>query len=226
MGRIRRLIVITAAALLLLAAAPSPADASYRYSYRSSDRTAYANWLQIDAPVDGIVGWHLGDMWVYRTGKNLGDAFVWIQDAYCPEGVNPSWGGGHIASDEPPVEPPPNDDPCTYDFRYGDGFGMEFKMANNLSSATLKGNLTIYGGHGGDPLGRPPVNMTWNGVGSTYQSSSTYRWRSDCCWESSSYKGKFRDAELTGNIGPMGFDPDLSGGSMSIQSSKSSGGGK
>ncbi len=201
----RRLLTALILALLVVPALTATASASSRYNYRNSERAASAWWQQIDAPVDGIVGYHNGELYVYETGRGTADAFVWISDAYCPEGVPPWSGGGH-------GDP---EDPCTYDFRFGEGFGLAFTMTKKLDAATLAGRLTIYGGHGGDPVGRPAVDMAWNGTGSLITSSETYRYRSECCMDSFTFKGKFRSAGLSGHIGPMGFDPDRSGGSMS-----------
>lgn len=60
-----------------------------------------------------------------------------------------------------------------------------------------------------------PINVQFAGEGSLAKGSFSQRWTDGTSTYSSRYSSISRAAELTGVLGPMGFDPDLSGGFMS-----------
>ncbi len=215
---VRRFTALLIVALVATAAAAPAALAGSQFMYKSSSKGAQTYWTQVDGtdlgtPFGNV---HIGWLDVYETSKGKGDAFISIIDWDCLPGTLPS-GGGHGE------EPDPN---CTHvGFRYGEGYGLSFSMNNKFDTAQLVGQLTIYGGgHGeGGVVGRPQANVTWTGVGEVFDSSSTWRYRSGGTWYSERYSSSGRNAVMSGTIGPMGFDPDLSGGWMSTFKSMSKG---
>ncbi|MDH4117276.1 MAG: hypothetical protein OEX04_01045 [Acidimicrobiia bacterium] len=212
MGLKKKLVALAAAvALFIVPSVVSAAVDKYRYD----NSQAWAYWTQID-PVnaDGIVGWHFGYINAYQfDSEGEGGIYVdaWIEDAFCPEGVEPYSGGGH---GEEPV-----DDPCTYGFRYGYSENATLEITGRkLDSARMTGTLILSDGHGGDPVGMPPFDITLTGVGNTWTSQSMYRDRYQGGMGMSRDRWTQREATVTGFIGPMGFAPDLSGGGFGVSS--------
>lgn len=118
-------------------------------------------------------------------------------------------------------EPPPAGDCVHVGIRTGESDGIDISLDEKLRTATATGFLLVYGGgdpHGGDPgqvVGRPRVDVVWTGVGDLGkgESSGSYK-RGPQKW---SYSGASTDraATMSGILGPMGFDPALSGGTIS-----------
>ncbi len=203
----RRLILIGAlVALLVIPMVVNAAVEKYRYD----NTQAWVYWTQIDEPTaEGIVGWHFGYLSVYQydsQGENGVFAWIDISDAYCPEGVEP-WSGHGGHGEEP------KDDPCNYDSRFGHSEDAKIEIiGKKLDGARISGQLQIFGGHGGDPVGSPRFSIQLSGVGSTWTSQGM--WRDRYQGGMSMYRDRWtnREATVTGNIGPMGFAPGLSGG--------------
>lgn len=214
----RRSLTVVAAVVTVMALAAAPALAGSMYLSKSSGRAAQAFWTQVDDvpvgtnPVVGNV--HIGELYVYETSNGVADAFAYIADFDCEPGQLPDH-GGHGFEENPG---------CTHvGFRYGDGYGLRFEMDRKLNVAHVSGRLTIYGGHGGDVVGSPPVDVTWTGVGDRVTQRSTWRYSDGTTSYTDRYRSSDRAAAMSGTIGPMGFDPDLSGGYMSIFKSMSKG---
>lgn len=215
--RIATLFVVVSTTMAMTA---GPALAGSMYLFKESGRAAQTSWTQIDgtdpgtSPVGNV---HVGSLYVFETSNGHGDAFAYIDDWDCEPGELPD-GGGHGFEEEPSG--------CTYlGFRYGEGFGLSFTMDRKLEKAHLSGQITVYGGgHGeGGVVGTPTANITWTGVGPVIKQSSTWRYNDGSSSYTDRYRSSDRNALMSGTLGPMGFDPDLSGGFMSIFQSMSKG---
>lgn len=208
----RRLTTLATAIVTALALAVAPAIAASRYSYRESGVAAQTDWIQVDGIAPGthpLGNVHVGFLYVYQTSKGVADAFGYIEDFDCEPGELPD-GGGHGFEEEPSG--------CVWvGARNAEGFGLSFTVDKKMTKAVLTGQLKVYGGgHGGGPvLGRPQANITWNGYGPLMKQRSTWQYNDGSTIETGRYRSTDRLAEMTGNIGPMGFDPDLSGGFIS-----------
>jgi hypothetical protein len=193
--------VLALPATMLLTA--GPADARSKSSYKSSGRIASADWLEVGTLPGGVPGnIHFGFMQVDDLGNGRANIFGAVTDMTCPEGYIPEGpGGGH--------EEEPGEDPCTYEGdRFIEAGTAVFTMDRKFNTATLTGNLAVFG-HDGS-TGTPAANMTWTGIGDVYSSTesgsfsdgnSTSRWR---------YSFTGREAVVTGRIGAMIFD-DVAG---------------
>lgn len=209
-----------AALAVSMLAATVPADAASRYLSKTTGTAADAYWTQVDntpvgsSPFGNV---HVGSLWVYETSKGRGDVFVFITDFDCEPGQLPGHGIAHEG------EAPP--DGCVHvGYRSGDGYGLEFTLGRKLASGSLRGPVTIYGGgHGGSVVGSPMIDMTWTATSAAFSSSSTYRYSDGGTTYTERYRSTMRTASLDGRIGPMSFDPALSGGSLSQFSMMSKG---
>lgn len=217
-GARRRALVSTAlaGALLLTMLTPGTAEARSSYTYRDSGRAAETSWTQVDEGVEpgtapfGNV--HVGYLDVREVRRGVGEVWGEIADFDCEEGQLPDHGGHHGAFDEEEPEP---DDGCVHvGYRWIEGSNLAFNVDRKLTNASLKGRLTVYGGAHGEegPVGTPMADITWTGEGTTSSSrfSETY---SDGFW-TYTYRGSYtsRSASMGGQLGPMGFDPELSDG--------------
>lgn len=200
--------IILVGALVALLAVPMVVNAAVE-KYRYDNTQAWAHWTEIDAPVDGTVGWHFGYMSVYQYDSQFEDgvfADIYINDAYCPVGVEPYSSHGEHG------EPNPND-PCEYSDRWGYSENATIEVyGKKLGSARVTGQFTLYGGHGGDPVGSPKFDVSLTGMGNTWTSQGM--WRDRYSGGMSMYRDRWthREATVTGFIGQMGFHPDRSGG--------------
>jgi hypothetical protein len=209
--RIAKLIVVAATALAMTAA---PALAGSMSLYKESGNAAQTFWTQVDGtPTGSALGnVHVGELYAYQTSPGQGDAFAWIDDFDCEPGKLPG-GGGHgfdVEEEEPSG--------CEYvGSRFGEGFGLTFTIDRKLTTANLSGQLTVYGGGHGDGgvIGRPMANITWTGVGALIKQSSSWSYNDGTTTYSDRYRSTDRNAVMSGILGPMGFDPDLSGGQIS-----------
>lgn len=192
-------VALTTALPLLVA---GPADASSMYFSRESGRTASVDWLEVGtlpAPVLGNA--HVGSLYVEDLGKGKFNLFGWVEDYECIDGALP--GGGH--GDEKEEE----ESDCQFvDYRKIEAGDTTFSMDRKFNQATLKGTLSVIGGHDGELLGSPPVDMTWTGTGSAYKSTEEYTFDDGTSSYSSKYSFTGRDSVVTGRIGPMIFDDE------------------
>ncbi len=213
----RRLLVLVITIAATLAAFPSAGSARSSYISRTTGLAADAYWTQLDGTPVGSSQFgnvHIGWLYAYETSKGVGDAFVYISDFDCEPGQQPYGGHGE-------------ENGCAYiGDRFGEGFGLEFSVDKKLQAASLRGTLTMMqGGHGGPGgvVGNPRVDMTWTGTANLVTSSSTYRYNDGTSSYTDRYRSTWRQSSLGGILGPMSFDPNLSGGSISSFSSFSKG---
>lgn len=202
--------------LLLLALGAAPADAKSSFMSRASGATADTFWTQVDGTPTGASPFgnvHVGWLYAYETTKGSADVFGGIDDFDCEEGDLPFGGGPHDPIDDEPY--PPNS--CEYiGSRFIDSSGIEFSIDKKLSQARLTGTLTVYGGGHGDGgvVGRPYADIVWTGTGGVLTEKHSYRYKDDGVTYSGTWSSIGRSATMSGVLGPMGFDPDLSGGWM------------
>ncbi len=214
-------LLATTTALAVMASlliAPA-ADAASSFSYRVSGQSAATHWTQLDGIATGVspVGnTHIGYLNADETTKGKAAVFGYIEDWDCEPGETPGW-GGHVVDDGPTDEPEPEPNQCDWmGSRYIDSYDVPFTFDKKLNSARLTGTLTVYGGgHDGGVVGRPAADIIWTGVGDVSSGSYTSRWREGNTWYSESYRSSNRNATMSGTMGPMGFDPELSGGWLS-----------
>jgi hypothetical protein len=190
--------VLTTALPLLVV---GPADASSMYFSRESGRSASVDWLEVGTLPSPVLGnAHLGTLYVEDLGKGKFNVFGWVEDYECIDGELP--GGGHGFEKE-------EESGCEFvDYREIEAGETTFVMDRKFNSATLQGTLTVIGGHDGEVLGNPPVDMTWTGVGSSYKSSEEYTYSDGTSTYSSKYSFTGRDSVVAGRIGPMIFDDE------------------
>lgn len=201
-------------AMLLLLSLSTPAQARDLFLSRTSGRTATADWTQVDGTKRGTPfgNVHVGSLQAFETRTGKAEVFGYISDFDCKPGQLPDHGGGHGFIDEPTTP-----SGCKYvGDRFIEGGNLAFTIDRKLSTATLNGQVQVYGGgHGdGSVLGAPPVNMKWTGYGTLARERFTYRFSDGTTSSVESFRSSYRQATVTGNIGPMGFAPDLSGGSL------------
>jgi hypothetical protein len=207
---LRRFLTVAAStvALGVTVAAPAPALAGSMFFAKSSGTIASTSWLEVgelppEANAPGNA--HFGELWVEDLGNGRSSVFGTVYDVQCDDGVTPyNPGGGH--GEEPPAE-----GPCELlGLRFMDGGQLTFTIDRKLTRATLTGTLAVGSGHGEGPVGTPPVNITWIGVGDAFTSREagsgtdeygTFRYR---------YTFTGRDATIAAGsrIGPMVFDDE------------------
>jgi hypothetical protein len=173
-------------------------------------------------------------------------AFAQILDFDCPVGVLPPTGGGHGLSspavadavkraaadpaaaaevaaiaDVAAIEPPAGE--CVHlGVRRGEADGLTITVDPQLGTASAVGFLLMYSGgdpHSGEPgtvVGRPRVDATWTGIGDIGSGKSKGSFTRGTYSSENSYTYSSRDATMGGILGPMGFAPGLSGGTMNI----------
>jgi hypothetical protein len=201
---------VAAAAVAATVAAAGPATASSMYFSKSSGQMASVSWLEVGQlpPATGVEGnAHFGELWVEDLGR--GRAGVWgtVFDVECEDGVEPyipGW-GHHGEEPEEPV-----DEACVLiGIRWIEGGTLTLTMDKKFNQARLTGTLAVGDGHGG-PTAAPPVDITWNGVGSTYTSRESGSYTDQ--WSTYRYRYTFsgRDAVIGegSRIGPMIFDDE------------------
>lgn len=189
----------------LVLALAGPSDASDRWTYRSTNNSAATQWIEFGALPGGVEGnVHVGSLEVY--GGTEADVWGEVNDWTCPEGELPPDGGGHGEEEE---EPETNCILHSTRFVYGYGDEVSFTIDRKLGSAKLTGTLTVED-HDGGFSGRPPVSITWTGVGdlSTYSNTGKFTdGNSTTYWKET---GSSRDAAIADGsfIGAMGFTDD------------------
>ena len=209
---LRRLLAVAActAALSTGLVAPSPALASSMFFAKSSGTVASTSWLEVGElpPAANAPGnAHFGDLWAEDLGRGRASVFGQVYDVQCEDGVTPyNPGGGHFAEPEPAP-----DGPCTLlGVRFIEGGSVSFTVDRKLSRASLTGTLAVGSGHGEGPLGSPPVDITWLGVGDAYTSTESGRFTDEFGTSSYRYTFRGRDAAIAADsrIGPMVFDDE------------------
>ncbi len=227
----RRTFVLLATLFLLTAALAQPVSASSIDFHRASYHQFQFDWIQLDRMRNGdqwepqnpnrpFGNVHVGFVFTFEVTAGVMEVFGQIADLDCPVGVLPPSGGHGVADVEPEPEP---ENPCTHlGVRQIQG-SVPFTVGSKLTTATLGGpgiTVGIFGGGdphggGGDLLANVPINVQFAGEGSLARGTFSSRWTDGTYTYSSRYRSISRPAELTGVLGPMGFDPELSGGFMS-----------
>lgn len=207
-------------ALLLLGVGAAPADARSSFMSRTSGSSAETYWTQVDGVEPGtspLGNVHIGSLYAYETTRGQAEVYGSISDWDCPVGELPWDGGPHDASSQAWEEEPPPSNCQWKGSRFIEAYGIAFMVDKKLTQARLTGTLTVYGGgHGeGGVIGRPYADIIWTGVGGVFTDKHTYRYRDAGTMEASTWLSSNRSATMGGILGPMGFDPDLSGGSIS-----------
>ena len=211
-----RVVIALSAMLALVGLTAVPASAASRSLFKESGASVYTYWTQVDGTPVGTApngNVHVGALWAMESSANMAYTSLYIDDFDCPAGVLPEHGGhGEFVENG-----------CSYiGSRYGFGENLTLTVDRKLKTASLVGSVTLYGGHGDGPaVGNPAINVTWTGVGSLSKFSSNYRWSDAYGSYSGRYSGQSRTTEMSGTIGPMGFHPDRSGGSIDSYKSMS-----
>lgn len=197
----RRLGTVAVALLtsLGLVATAGPAQAGSMYFSKSSGRMVDVSWLEVGT-LPGVQGnAHLGFMYVEELGRGGANVFGEVIDFECPEGVLPEYGGGHGEE--------PSEDQCQeVGYRFINGGDVTFTMDRKYTQARLTGTLAVSDHD--TPLGNPPVDITFTGVGETFSSTFTDRGSYDGTTYSFRYSFTGRAAVTSGSIGPMVFDDE------------------
>ncbi|NHA68432.1 hypothetical protein [Phycicoccus flavus] len=188
-----------AAAVPLLVATAGTATAGTSWTYKSSGVTASTSWLEV-GPIPGVAGnAHVG--YLSAQGDRVVDVFGEVYDWTCPDGVLPPDGGGH--GEEPETE-------CALEnvrFVYAQPGAVTLTVDKKLAKARLTGVLDVSD-HDGGSAGRPPVDITWTGIGS----SSTERSYSTFTENGTRYRSRYtattREGDVEGRIGAMVFDDE------------------
>ena len=227
----RRALVVVATLSLLLVALAQPVAAGSMSFHRSDYHQFQFDWIQVDLDPNGdqwepenpnrpFGNVHVGFVVTFEIASGVMEVFGQIADLDCPVGILPPAGGHGILEEEPGPDP---ENPCTHiGFREIQG-SVPFTVGSKLTSATLGGpgiTVGIFGGgdqHGGGGtlLTNAPIDVVFHGEGPLTKSTFSERWTDGTNSYSSRYASTGRAAELSGLLGPMGFDPDLSGGFIS-----------
>ena len=208
-------VTLTTVAVTTMVAAPTPALAADMFFSRSSGTVASTSWLEIGElpPAANAPGnAHFGELQVEDLGRGRARAFGLVFDVQCQDGVTPYLpGGGHGGGPVPPGAEPPVETCVLQGVRFIEGgSALTFTIDRKLTSATLTGALTVSSGHGEGPVGAPPVNITWTGVGSSYSSNESGSFTDEFGTYSYRYSFNGRDANIAAGsrIGPMVFDDE------------------
>lgn len=203
-------IAVAAAAVPALVASPAAAGGDMFFS-KSSGTTVSTTWLEAGT-LPGVAGnWHFGDLFVEATSRGRALAFGTVYDVTCAEGVAPYNPGGHGWHGD--VAPPAEEQPgCVLEgMRFLDASPSQLTLSVNrkLTTATLKGNLSVGDGHGSSTAA-PPVDIVLNGVGSTFSSTQSGTYTSEYGTYTYRYSFSGRNAEVAAGsrIGGMVFDDE------------------
>jgi hypothetical protein len=182
-----------------LAMTSTSADASTRWMYKSSAERASVEWTEY-GELNGVEGnVHVGYLEA-ETSSSGGYAWGKVIDYFCEEGEVPGGGGHH---GEEYYEEEPSCDVMSY--RWMDGDDISFTVDRKLNTARLTGTLYVDN-HGSSAT--PPVDMTWTGVGDLSQSTSYEKGTDGDSTYVYKNESTFRQADVTGYIGAMGFTDD------------------
>lgn len=202
----RRLGTAAVAALagLALVATSGPAQAAEKSFYKSSGRSVVLDWLEVGTLPGGVQGnIHFGYMQVTETSKGRATAWGEVFDVECPDGVVPDFppGGGHGE------EPAPDENGCELvDIRWIEGGSLTLTMDRKFTRADIDGTLNVFGHDGAGAT--PAVDITVDGVGSTYSStdSGTYRDETGTYTYRYTFNGRSGQVAAGSRIGAMVFD--------------------
>lgn len=202
-------VAVMAAAVPALVAAPASAGGDMFFS-KSSGTTVSTSWLEAGQIVGVAGNWHFGELFVEATSRGRAQAFGTVFDVTCPDGVapqNPGGHGGHGFDAPPPEEPA-----CVLEgIRFLDAAPSQLTMSldRRLTTATLKGRLSVGDGHGASTAG-PAVDVVLNGVGSTYSGTESGTYTDEYGTYTYRYSFTGRDAVVAdgSRIGPMVFDDE------------------
>jgi hypothetical protein len=211
-----RMLAAAAAVPTMVVGLTAPADAASKWHYKSTDTTAYADWVEW-GELPGVGGnAHTGYLEVSQSGSG---AQVWgvVTDYQCDEGEIPGGGGhGGHALEASDYEEYPEEGYCDpVSERYIDGGDVTLTMDRKLTSARLTGTLRVDD-HGSSAS--PAVDMSWTGEASLVESRWTDSYRDGSSTYYVRYDSTSRQGVVTGFIGAMGFADDAddeSSGTMS-----------
>lgn len=191
----RGAVICSVAATTALGLAVTPASASSMFFSKNSGTLVSADWYEI-GELPGVEGnAHLGGLYAEDLGGGNANVFGWVDDFQCEAGEDP-FGGGHGDGGA-----------CDYvGSRFIEGGDVTLTLDKKLSSATLTGSLVVNGGHGEGPIGTPPVNLSWTGIGGIAKETTTSTFKDENGSYSFRYSSTGRQAELSGSIGPMIVD--------------------
>ena len=207
--RLATLAVATAAVPALIA---SPAAASGDMFFdKRSGTTVSTGWLEAGT-LPGVEGnWHFGDLWVEQTSRGRAMAWGMVFDVTCAEGVAPYNPGGHGGHGEEPAPPEEQADCVLEGVRFLDASPSQLALTvdRKLTTATLKGTLSVGDGHG-SPTGAPPVDIVLNGFGqiSSGTNSGTYSDEYGTYTYRYSFTGRQAAVAPGSRIGGMVFDDE------------------
>lgn len=209
----RRIATVLLIAISILALTASPVMAKSMSMYKQSGRAVQTFWIQVDGTPTGsqFGNVHVGDLYAFQVSTGKADAFGFIDDFDCEPGKLPNGGGHGIDEGEEPSG-------CVFvGSRYAEAYGLSLTLDRKMTTANLKGQMKVYGGGHGDGglVGRPNANITWTGTGPLFKQRSTWSWTDGRTTYTDRYRSTDRSAVMSGTLGPMGFDPALSGGFMS-----------
>lgn len=175
----------------------TPADASTKWMYRSSDKEATVEWTEY-GPLNGVEGnVHVGYLEAEASSSG-GQAWGEIVDYYCEEGETPGGGGhGEYYEEEPECD--------VMSYRWIEGDDITFTIDKKLETARLTGTLYVDN-HGASAT--PQVDVLWTGFGDIYDSTSYEKGTDGDSTYVYKYESTYRDAEVTGFMGAMGFTDD------------------
>lgn len=211
-------VAVMATALPTLVAAP--AAAGDMFFSKSSGTTVSTSWLEA-GPLPGVAGnWHFGDLFVEATSRGRAQAFGAVFDVSCADGVAPYNPGGGHGGPGPELPPEPAEPGCVLEgirFLNASPSQLALSVDRKLTSATLRGVLSVGDDHGSGTV-TPPVDIVLHGVGTPY--SSTERGTSTDEYGTYSYRYAFsgRNAEVAAGsrIGGMVFDDEAGESSTAL----------
>lgn len=212
-------VAVAAAAVPALVATPASAGGDMFFS-KSSGTTVSTSWLEAGA-LPGVGGnWHFGDLFVEATSSGRAQAFGTVYDVTCADGVEPYNPGGGHGEPPAPVEEVPG---CVLEgtrFLYASPSQLTLNVDRRLTTATLKGALSVGDGHGSATV-QPPVDIVLNGVGSTFSSTESGTYVDEYGTYTYRYSFSGRNAEVApgSRIGGMVFDDEVGETSTALMGS-------
>jgi hypothetical protein len=194
--------VLSASAPLLLSAT-QPADAATRWTYRSTDLSASADFA-FRGTIDGFAGnVHTGN--VSATAGRYAE--ISVVDWTCPDGAWPSYGYGYDGGSNP----------CTFEDSHdmhGDS-GVTVAIDKKLLSGSITGTMTDYT-YDGDYYSPPTTTTTdvaisFTGQGAT-ETSTDYTRTKDYVFKNESTT---RSAVVSGSVGSIDLGAQQVEGTLS-----------
>ncbi|MDO7868292.1 hypothetical protein [Nocardioides jiangxiensis] len=186
----------------------SPAEASSRWSYRSTDLSAMAD-VSITGALPGASGnVHLGS--IYATSG--GWAEVYVSDWTCPDGAwpYPEGDGGEGY--------PPEESPCTFEGAHDYSGGPDqvaVSVSKKLAAASIRGTLTssTYDEETGtESTSTVDVGIAFTGTGATW---STTDYSKDAHY-TYKYATTSRAATVSGSVANLDLGAASSSGTLTL----------